>query len=364
MEKGLSDCVAGGDARMIRKQSGLTTGAAHRGTLRHPAQGQALSIPDQRGVIPMQPDRFFIIHNPAAGRGSSAHTWEPARQVLETARVDCHIVRTETPGHATALAEQAVNDGWPAVIAAGGDGTVHEVANGLMRAAKGEEPTVPLGIIATGSGNDFVKLLELPGADARAAARRLLHAQPRQVDVGRVRGRASVAGPLDDSRFFTNGVGMGFDARVGIEARRVRRLRGMAIYAWALLRVLRDHRTPHMRVEVDGREVANAPLTLVTAANGGCHGGGFWICPGARPDDGLLDVCVADALGVGGVLRFVPRVMRGTHVGRPGISFYQGQRIRVTSTDAVPVHTDGEILAEAAHEVEIELLPGRLTVLV
>lgn len=303
--------------------------------------------------------RFYIILNPTANREGAARDWERARAVLDTAGAHYEVVRTAAPGHAAVLAEGAARDGWPAVIAAGGDGTVHEVANGLLRVA-GEDAgaTIPLGVIGMGSGNDFVKLLGLPGGDPAAAARLLLEGRPRRVDVGWV----STSGPGVD-RFFINGVGVGLDARVAIETRQIHRLRGVAIYAWALLRVLRDHRTPRMRVVVDGQEIANRPLTLVTAANGGCHGGGFWICPAARVDDGVLDICVADALSPFGVLRLVPRVMRGTHVGRPGVKIHRARRLRISSPDPLPVHADGEIISEGTHEVGIELLPDRLTVL-
>ncbi|MBV9773705.1 MAG: diacylglycerol kinase family lipid kinase [Gemmatimonadetes bacterium] len=298
----------------------------------------------------MPPARFFVVLNPTAGRGAAARAQRAIRSVLDGAGASYEIALTRGPGDAVELARGAAEAGWPAVVAAGGDGTVHEVANGLLRAA-GEGPTVPMGIVPVGSGNDFAKLVGTP-ITPEAAARHLLASEPRQVDVGRV-----------GDRFFTNGVGIGLDARVGIEAGKVRWARGITIYLVALARVLRAFRPPRMRVVMDGREVADRPLTLVTVANGGCHGGGFWICPAARIDDGELDVCVADALTTAGILGFLPRVMRGTHVGRPGVHMHRARSIRVSSADPLPVHADGEIVSEAAHELEIELLPGRLTVL-
>lgn len=298
----------------------------------------------------MQAARYYVILNPAAGRGAAARAHRAIRAVLDAAGVRYRIEETQAPGHAVELARRAVAGGWDAVVAAGGDGTVHEVANGLVREA-GDGPTVPMGIVPVGSGNDFAKLVGAP-LDPAAATRHVLAAVPRRVDVGRV-----------GERFFTNGVGIGLDARVGIEAAKVRRLRGIAIYLWALARVLPGFRPPRIRVELDGVEVADRPLTLVTVANGGCHGGGFWICPGARIDDGSLDVCVADALRIPGILNLLPRVMRGSHVGRPGVHMHHARRIRITSPDPLPVHADGEVLAEAAHELEIEVLPGKLTVL-
>ncbi|HEV2131144.1 MAG TPA: hypothetical protein VGR27_08575, partial [Longimicrobiaceae bacterium] len=129
------------------------------------------------------------------------------------------------------------------------------------------------------------------------------------------------------------------------------------------VKVLRDHRTPEVRVAIDGEEVFRRRVTLVNVSNGGCHGGAFWICPNARIDDGLLDVVVADALGVPQILRLIPSLMRGTHLGRPAVHMYRARHVHISSSEPLPVHADGEILAEAAHELEFELLPGRLTLL-
>jgi diacylglycerol kinase (ATP) len=294
---------------------------------------------------------FYVIHNPTAGRGSAAGVWTRIRPVLDAAGVRYRLATTEAPRHAEALAERAAGDGWDAVVAVGGDGTVQQVAAGLVRAA-GEAPSLPLGIIGVGSGNDFVKLFGLPAQQPEEAARRLLAARPRRVDIGRV-----------GQRYFTNGVGVGFDAQVAIQASRIRRLRGLALYGWALLRVLRDLRAPRIRLTLDEQETIEQPMTLVTVGNGACHGGGFWLCPDARPDDGLFDVCIADALSLPRLLRVLPGVLSGAHVRRPEVTMRRARRVQISSADPLPVHADGEILAEAAHELDIELLPGRLTVL-
>jgi diacylglycerol kinase (ATP) len=302
-------------------------------------------------LIPMADRSFFVIHNPTAGRGRAAGVWKQIQPVLDEAGVEYGVAATEAPGHAEALAERAANDGWGAIVAVGGDGTVQQAAAGLMRAA-GDGSTVPLGIIGVGSGNDFIKLLDLPQQQPEAAARRLLSARPRAVDIGRV-----------GSRYFTNGVGVGFDAQVAIQASRVRWLRGTALYAWALLKVLGSLRTPRIRIVLDGDRIIDRRLTLVTVGNGACHGGAFWLCPNARPDDGLFDVCIADALSIPRLLRVIPAVMQGTHLGLPEVEIHRARQVRISSDDPLPVHADGEILGEAVHELELELLPGRLSVL-
>ncbi|HWK88388.1 MAG TPA: diacylglycerol kinase family protein [Longimicrobium sp.] len=295
-------------------------------------------------------DRCYVIVNPTAGRGAGARVRARIVQDMERAGARVHVVETERRGHAAELAEAAARDGWPAVVAAGGDGTVHETVNGLMRAA-GYGQSIPLGIVPVGSGNDFAQLAGVP-RDAGRALARILAAEPRAVDVGRV-----------GDRWFTNGVGIGLDARVAIEVDRKRRLRGLAMYLAALATVLRSWRPARMRVEADGEVVADGPMTLVTVGNGGRHGGGFWICPDARIDDGVLDLCACDALGTLGILGFLPRVMRGSHTGAKCVHMHRVRRLRVTSDDPLPVHADGEIIARDAHEVDIEVAPGRLRVL-
>lgn len=298
----------------------------------------------------MPADRFYVIVNPAAGRGAAARALTVVEAELARVGAAHVIVQTSRRGEAAALAEAAAREGWPAVVAVGGDGTVHETVNGLMRAAEGGA-SVPLGIVGVGSGNDFARLAGVP-TDAAAAVRRLVTAEPRAVDVGRV-----------NDRWFSNGVGIGLDARVAIEVDRGRRFRGIFMYLDALAKVLRVYRPPRMAVDVDGERVVDAPMTLVTAGNGGRHGGGFWICPDARIDDGVLDLCMCSQLGTLGILRFLPRVMRGRHTSVSCVRMLRARSVRVTSPDPLPVHADGEIIAEAAHEVDIEIHPGRLHVL-
>jgi diacylglycerol kinase (ATP) len=270
------------------------------------------------------------------------------------------VARTRGRGDGADLAYAAARDGWPAVVAVGGDGIVHEVANGLMRAGS-EGRGAALGVIAAGSGNDFAKMLG-PPRDAESAAAGIATAAPRAVDIGRV-SRWVVDSGGAAPWYFTNGIGLGFDAQVALEASRIRRLRGLAIYAAAAVRVLRDLRAPRMRVLVDGREVADRRLVLTTLGNGPCHGGAFWLCPDARIDDGLLDVLLADARGALELTALIPRVMRGRHLSARGVEVHRGRTVTLTSGDPLPIHADGEIVGEGVREIEVEVVPGGLRVL-
>jgi YegS/Rv2252/BmrU family lipid kinase len=269
--------------------------------------------------------------------------------------VDYDLIRTEAPGQAIDLARQAAADGYERVVAMGGDGTTNEVTNGLLMAAE-EGYQGMLGIIPAGSGNDFAYAVGIPG-NPEGACRRLAEGRERVVDVVQV----TVDG---ESRIYDYGVGIGYDADVLLETRKMTRLRGFPMYLWAVLRVLATNgKWPYpVRVTVDGQPLPHQAVTLITVANGPRAGGGFLIAPDAQPDDGLLDVCVADRLGRLGILYLLPHTMRGTHKGKKPVTMLRGQHVLIESEHGVPGHMDGEVLCTQGHHLEFEILPGRLKV--
>lgn len=304
---------------------------------------------------------LYVVLNPAADRGRAARAASLIERELRNAGARYELVRTEAARHAELLAERAARAGWGGVVAVGGDGIVHEVANGLMRAAAGR-PTVPMGVVPVGSGNDFARLLGVPARDPRAAMRMILSSPPRRVDVGRVVSCIAERAP-ESEWWFTNGIGLGFDAQVAEAASRSRRARRTAIYAVAVARTLRHLATPHMRITVDGRTVADGPLTLATIANGARHGGSFWLTPDARIDDGLLDVLVAGPRTALQILPLIPKVLRGTHLAEPQVDLVRGRAVEVAGDAPLPMHADGELVASGVREMRVEVEPGGLNVL-
>lgn len=304
---------------------------------------------------------FFVILNPAADRGGAERLAPRLERALRAGGARYELVRTSRRGEAADLAEGAARDGWPAVIAVGGDGVVHEAANGLMRAS-GDQPSLPLGVVGAGTGNDFVKMLGQLRPDPETAISRIVSAEPRAVDVGKVTAWECEGGE-PGAWYFTNGIGLGFDAQVAVQASRIRKLRGLAVYGLALLRTLRDLKNPHFSITVDGDSVAERALILATVANGPCHGGSFWLTPDATIDDGWLDVLVADARTVREVLPLIPQVMRGKHLSARGVKVLRGTHVEIRSDELLPIHADGEIVARGVRSLSIELLRGRLTVL-
>jgi len=259
------------------------------------------------------------------------------------------MVMTRRGGHAVELARRARTAGHRRVVAMGGDGTVQEVVQGLVDAA-GDDVAGTLGIIPVGSGNDFAKMVDLP-PDPAIAVQRLASGGIRHVDVGRA-----------GSRIFTNGIGIGFDALVAVESRKIGRLTGLPLYLLAVLRTLAlTYCTPDVRIRMDDRALSQE-VTMIAVANGRCYGGGFWVAPQADATDGLLDVVWADGLGRAGILRLLPHVVRGSHLDKQPVHQYRARRVVVEANDPLPMHADGEIWPPATH-IDVELLPGKLHVI-
>jgi diacylglycerol kinase (ATP) len=290
-----------------------------------------------------------VIFNPTAGKGQAGRLIDSACRDWPG---DIRLLPTDSAGHAEELARSAAADGFPVVIAAGGDGTVHEVANGLLRANR---PHVVLSVWPIGSANDYASALGLCSWWKRHRSEPL---QVRSVDVGRL-----TAG--GGSRFFVNGLGLNFNAAVTLEARRIRWLRGMPLYGLAMLKALcRQFRIPPMRLCFDG--LVREMLTLGLTVNIGRREGGFPLTPRAELEDGLFDVIHAGPLRRWDLIRHLP----GMTIGKlptddPRIWQGRCREVEVRSSEPVPVHLDGEIFCRAEDGIcqfQVELLPRRLRV--
>ena len=296
-----------------------------------------------------------IILNPMARHGAGRRIRHAIERELDRRRVQYDIVQTERPGHARELASDAARAGVRLIVAAGGDGTVHEVANGILTAAVNG---TSLGVLPIGTGNDFVKMV--PGAASRTAALDALAAGSTvRVDVGR-------ASWDDRVEYFTNAMGTGIDVEVVRQLRRSRYLPGGATYVAALVRALVRYRPMDVAMEIDGRTVRRRIMNLAVC-NGTSIGGAFRICPEARADDGLFDVCLVDEMPVLRNALMVPRVLRGTHTRRHGVTMDRGAAVHLSLVEGGPLlfQLDGELreAPDGAAGIRIDLLPLRLNVI-
>lgn len=301
----------------------------------------------ERGTV-----RVKVILNPWADRGRAAEFEVPiARWGSRFGKIEVNL--TEAPGEAIALAAGAVREGYDVVAAAGGDGTVNEVVNGLLAGAGRESREGPaFGLIPIGSGNDYAHGLALMDPP-EVAVRRLFLGEKRRLDV------AEVVDGEGRRRFACNGIGIGIDAAIAIENVKIRRLYGFPAYMLATVRtILFKYETPQLAVRFDDEMVSQGALLLAVGV-GPRVGGGFRITPDARFDDGLLDSCLVDPVGRATMLAMLLRVMRGTHVSASFVEMRRNERIQIDADRPLPIHVDGEIFATTADKVRTVTLTCR-----
>jgi len=285
-----------------------------------------------------------VVLNPAADRGRAGQRRAELQTVLDQAGVDAAVAVTERPGHAVELARAAVAAGARVVAAAGGDGTIHEVAQALVGTG------TALGVLPMGSGNDYIRVLGIP-KDLVGAAAVLAQGRARTVDVAQVQGQFSL-----------NSFGMGIEGQIAADYRRMRFLKGELGYLYATILEVVRFRAFRAEVEGDGWTFAGRLLS-VSVMNGPCAGGGYRLAPHARVDDGVLDVGLIG--NYPRLVRFVvlPKTRDGSYLNLARVHAKKAERVEIRSDRPLPVHMDGELLPEPVQEIEVSLRPRALYVI-
>ena len=292
--------------------------------------------------------KTLLIVNPAARHGETKALVPVIEQLLMN--VDHDTVLTESMGHAEKLARRA--RGYDVVVAAGGDGTVHEVLNGLMHHALQRRPA--LGLLPTGSGNDTRRTLGI-SLDLAKAAIELSTGERRRFDVG-----------LCNGIYFNNSFAAGLDAKVtakAVEYKVTKHRDGLWLYFTALMHVLfRELGSFPMTIAFDGGEPALYDTLIIAVTNGPTYGGGFRITPNAVPDDGTFDVCMIDPLSLPAALVRLPFVVAGKHTHMKPVHMSCHRSLTIECDSPVPAQIDGEVLLERRYE--IQMLPGAIECIV
>ena len=291
---------------------------------------------------------LVLIANPQSGRGRVAEELPEVERQLIARKLGYRIVETEAPGHATALAREALEGGTRFLVAVGGDGTIQEVINGMLEDGRPVAGDAVLGVVAAGSGSDFVRTFGLPG-DTVKAVRHLQGDRLYPIDVIRAEYR------LDDevvTRFVVNVAECGLGAAVVRRAARLPRWLGRSRYFWGFWLSLGPYRPSVVRVRVDRKEFEGTANNVVVA-NCQFYGGGMRISPRSYPGDGLLEVQISTG-PKSEAFTLIPKVYRGEHVPHPHIKELRGREIEVDGERPLPVEGDGEVLGTT---------PARFTVL-
>ncbi|MCS6830565.1 MAG: diacylglycerol kinase family lipid kinase [Armatimonadota bacterium] len=282
---------------------------------------------------------IVVVLNPKAGRYRANRHHDTLQNLLEQvsrrAGLSWRVVHTTRPGQATELARQAAEAGASIVVAAGGDGTCGEVANGIVGTS------ARLGVLPLGTGNDFARCAGI-SENLQIAVETLFTGKARRIDLGSAGGR-----------YFINIAGCGMDAAV---AKRVnqgfRFLQGTAAYVAALFQTLATFKPVRMCINTDGQE-QRIDAFLCTVANTQSYGGGMRIAPFAQIDDGLLDVCIVKAVSKLEFVRVFPRVYSGTHITHPCFLMHTARKIYVESDPPVPILVDGDVVGTTPVEFSI-----------
>jgi len=302
-----------------------------------------MSIPEAR-----------IIVNPVAGASTTYRKWPKIKSLLRHIGLPFEFQYTEGIGHAIELAREATSSGCQFLVAVGGDGTVHEVANGILLSKEINKATI--GIISTGTGGDFVRSAGID-RDYIKACSSLKGVRRRLIDVGVV--EYSKDGQRKQ-RFFVNSSGVGFDAAVAEMSNRLPKFLGGTIpYIMGLLKSLVGYQNKMVTINIDDK-IESKRILSVVVANGCYFGGGMRVAPLADIDDGLLDVIAVGDMGKLELLKAFPTIYKGTHIHHPKVETSKATRIEIESTEKFLVHADGEFLGEGP--ASFGLIPSALSV--
>lgn len=292
----------------------------------------------------MKESNYIFIINPTAGHGRTNNASDLIKEYIASKNVKCDIRYTSEPGEAEEFARDAAGEGFTHIISVGGDGTSHEVVNGLIGAE------VAFGIIPSGSGNDFPKSASIP-LDVNQAIEIVFSGKERKVDVGKL-----------GDKYFINGLGIGLDGAVAHRFKKLKLLRGQFGYLLGSVQEAIGFKGFQVQVKIDDWNY-EGKLLLMGASNGLFQGGKFKLAPEASIDDGLLDFHLIKDMSIFNRLIKIPKVLEGSHSDLEEVDIKRATNMEITLQDRLPAHMDGEpfYLKEGVHN--IELVPSGLKIL-
>jgi diacylglycerol kinase (ATP) len=295
-----------------------------------------------------------VLLNPYSNRWNSQKRWPEAEAALKAAGVDFDLIISQKKGQIVELAEQAVYDKCSSLIVAGGDGSIGDAANGLMRAVQSKQGrSVPLGIMPTGSANDLVYALGLP-TDLKEAAKVIAAGKTRQMDLGKL-----------NDHYFVNNSAAGLEPYVTIKHEKIHWIKGIVRYLVAAVQAIMDKPEWQADVKWDGGEF-NGKISLISIGNGR-RTGGFFMTPHADLFDGKLTLAFGYRSTRLGLFQALPRAFnedKGSYVEMEGMREVHATRISVHLDQPSPAHTDGELFPDWMQDFEYEILPKGLNIFV
>jgi diacylglycerol kinase (ATP) len=288
-----------------------------------------------------------LICNARSGRGGVGKALPEVRSHLDQRGLEYEVRYTEHRGHATEIARERLDAGSRFLVAMGGDGTVHEVVNGMIAGDAPVNPDAVLGVVAAGTGSDFIKTFGIPAMPGHAVAH-LDGPESFAIDIGKVTYRED---GREVVRYFPNIAEAGLGAAVVARAERLPRWLGPTVYFFAFWLTIRKHKQVEVVVDLVDRRY-EGPMNNLVVANGQFFGGGMKIAPKAAPTDGLLDIQI-DKVRKREAIAIVPRIYKGEHVPHEDIKEAKRVRCSITSATPLPIEADGEVLGTTPATFEL-----------
>jgi diacylglycerol kinase (ATP) len=303
------------------------------------------------------PRKVKLILNPMADMGRAWKTANDLRPIAQAFQGELTWSGTVYPSHAIELARQAAEEGYDLVIALGGDGTAHEVMNGLMQVPENKRPV--MAVVPIGSGNDFAYSIGITQKPDHALDHALKAENIQPVDIG------LLTDEHGRREYFDNTLGIGFDAIVTIRSHKLPIVKGFLMYLTAVIQtIILNHHPAKVKVQTENETWENQILML-TLCNGPREGGGFMLSSNSKNDDGILESVAVTSLSRLTMFRLVPEFMKGTHARFKQIRMGAFKKMSLTSDRPLYIHADGEIFTNFGSnlkKITIETLPRALQV--
>ena len=281
---------------------------------------------------------FLVVVNPIAGSKNKKQLVERSKAFLDAQHISHNIYYTNQKGHANNIIKENLTDEVTDILVIGGDGTLNEVVNGLMKANK----TLPISIIPTGTGNDFIKSIPF-GKTLDQQLETALNGKELAVDLGCCNGR-----------YFHNTMGFGFDGKVvEIMEKNGKKLTGHLAYLYTVLRTVTNFKEPKLTFQIDDNAPREENIFLMAINNGTTYGGGFKITPKAQVNDGVFDVCLIKKISVWRRYLNLPKLQKGTHEKVKEIEFLTCKKLKIDFAHNIHAHVDGEYIGPPPYHVTI-----------
>ena len=295
--------------------------------------------------------KYSFIVNPAAGRFRLEQILEQIKSACRLKNILFEIYTTHSPGHAGILAEKIINEeGSTHIISVGGDGTLNEIINGLPHSPKQND--IVVGIIPTGSGNDFIKNLNYPNKIKDVIDFILSDNYKIKSTRAGIVEYKELNSNISTKRFI-NAAGIGFDAYVAYLKQRNKLFSGIVSYIAAVLKALKDLQFLKCTINIDDNLIEKE-VVLLTAGNGVCSGGGFYLTPGGNPFKPKLDFTLIDRCRKSYILRNLPKALINKLQEVPEAYFFEFEALSVKLEQPYYLHADGEIISTTVTELNIK----------